>query len=66
MVKKSAPAKPANHREPWTPPQDNQLANLARRGTDTDDIAKAMQRTEVAIRSRAQEIGVSLDPADKH
>lgn len=64
MVKNSN-SKPANHRQPWTPPQDNKLSQLARRGTDTDDIAKAMQRTEDAIRSRAHEINVSLDPPDK-
>ena len=57
--------KPTKHGQPWTKRDTAQIGILARKGVDTDDIAKRLGRTKDAIYSKASEEGVSLRPKDK-
>jgi len=59
------PKKPSNHGEPWTKNDTNQIGFQARRGVPTEKIAKNLGRTEEAVRSKASEEGISLNPKDK-
>lgn len=65
MAGKRQPATPARHRERWTRAEEQQLRQEARRNMDTDDMAATHQRTENAIRSKADELDISLAPPDK-
>lgn len=56
---------PPNHGKPWTPAQDAQLRDLAKRNTPTGLIAHKTGRTEDAVRSRSSEIGQSLKPTNQ-
>jgi len=49
----------------WTSEQIKMLKDLAKRNTPTGLIAYKEKRTEDAIRSKASEIGLSLDPTNK-
>lgn len=57
--------KPANSGKPWTPAQDKQLRAEAKGNTSTRVIALHLDRSEGAVRSRAQELGVSLKPTNQ-
>jgi hypothetical protein len=57
--------KPGNHREPWDRAGEKQLRDLAKGNTPTPLIAYKMQRTEPAVRAKAQDLGVSLKPTNK-
>ena len=56
---------PKNHGQHWTKKDTLQIGILARKGFDTDDIAKTLGRTKDAIYSRASEEGISVRPKDK-
>ena len=56
---------PPKHGLPWTKTDTRQIGILARKGFDTDDIAKTLGRTKDAIYSRASEEGISVRPKDK-
>ena len=56
---------PPKHGLPWTKKDTDQIGILARKGVDTDDIAKTLGRTKDAIYSRASEEGISVRPKDK-
>jgi len=48
-------------RRAWTAAQVRELKSLARQKTPARKIAKAMKRTEGALRTKAFNLGVSLD-----
>lgn len=45
---------------PWLPEDDEQLRALTLKGTTAASIAKRLERTEEAIRNRAQKLKVSF------
>lgn len=49
----------------WTPEQVKMLKDLAKGNTPTGLIAYREKRTEEAIRSKASDIGLSLNPKNK-
>ncbi|RFZ59186.1 hypothetical protein MSS2_00271 [Mycobacterium marinum] len=56
---------PANSGKRWTPADDQQLRKEAAGNTPTRVIGLHMGRSEDAIRSRANDIGVSLKPTNQ-
>ncbi len=56
--------KPAKHGQPWTKKDTEQIGILARKGIDTDEIAKRLERTKNAIYSRASTEDISVKPKD--
>lgn len=48
----------------WSAADVQSLKNLVKKNTCTDCIAKKLGRTESAVRSKAQELGISLKPND--
>lgn len=56
---------PSSHGKPWTPSNDRTLRELAVGNTPTRVIGLKMDRTEGAIRSRAQSEGISLKPTNQ-
>jgi len=57
--------KPANAGKAWTSAADKQLRKEAAGNTPTRVIALHVGRTEQAVRSRAQAIGVPLKPPNQ-
>jgi hypothetical protein len=55
---------PRKNGEPWTKSDENTLRQRARQEEATKDIAKELERTPAAIRSKASEMDVSLKPKD--
>jgi hypothetical protein len=49
----------------WTPSDNQQLKDLARRNTPTRVIGLKLGRTEDAVRSKASELGVPLKPTNQ-
>jgi hypothetical protein len=49
----------------WTRTQEQQLKELAKENTPTRVIGIKLQRTEDAIRSKAQDLRVSLKPTNQ-
>lgn len=56
---------PKNHREKWTKKDINEIGILARKGVDTDIIAKELGRTTNAVQTKASVEDISLKPKDK-
>lgn len=56
---------PPNHGKPWTPTQEKQLEKLADQNTPTRVIGLKLGRTEDAIRSKAQDLDISLKPTNQ-
>lgn len=56
---------PDNHRKPWSRQDDAALRKLARENTPTRVAGLKLGRTEQAVYSRAQELGVSLKPTNQ-
>jgi hypothetical protein len=56
---------PSHHGERWAPADDRRLRDLAAGNTPTRLIAWQLGRTDDAIYSRANEIGVSLKPTNQ-
>lgn len=56
--------KPAKHGQPWTKKDTEQIGILARKGIDTDEIAKRLGRTKDAIYTRASTEDISVKPKD--
>lgn len=54
-----------NTGKPWTGSQESQLRDLANRNTPTRVIGFKEGRTEAAIRSKASELGISLNPPNQ-
>lgn len=57
--------KPRNHEKTWTKKDINKIGILARKGVDTDHIAKDLGRTTYAVETKASREKVSLNPKDK-
>lgn len=57
--------KPSNHGKPWTPPQEQQLKQLAKENTPTRVMGLKLGRTEDSVQSKAGELGVSLKPTNQ-
>jgi hypothetical protein len=55
MPKKKAPV-----RSPWTKDDIRQLKAHSKARTPAVDVAKAMKRTEAAVRQKAKTIGIGL------
>jgi hypothetical protein len=51
-------AKPADHRRPWTPADDEELRSRCDAGELLRDIARALGRTQEACRSRANKLTI--------
>jgi len=49
----------------WTPKEQTQLRQLAKDNTPTRVIGMKMGRPESGVRSKAQDIGVSLRPTNQ-
>lgn len=49
----------------WTKGQERELRQLARENTPTRVIGLKLGRTEDGVRSKAQELGVSLKPTNQ-
>jgi IS30 family transposase len=58
-------AKPRNNGKRWTKTEDNEIKTLAKRGVDTDKIAKELERTTNAVEEEAYRKKISLEPKDK-
>lgn len=56
MAKKKASA----HRSPWTKEDLRELKGHSKARTPVSEVAKAMKRTEGAVRQKAKTIGISL------
>ena len=54
------PTKRAPVRSPWTKDDVRQLKAHSKAKTPAVDVAKAMKRTEAAVRQKAKTIGVGL------
>jgi hypothetical protein len=54
------PKKKALVRSPWTKDDIRQLKAHSKARTPVVDIAKAMKRTEAAVRQKAKTIGIGL------
>jgi hypothetical protein len=48
------------HKKPWTNVEDERLRSLVISGINAWDIAAVLERTVVAVRARAERVGVSL------
>lgn len=59
------PSKPANHGKEYSRADLNAIKRMAQAGQPTADIAKALKRTEDAVRSAAHRNDISLKPFDK-
>jgi hypothetical protein len=57
--------KPSNHQKPWTLEQEKRLEQLADGNTPTRVIALKLDRTEDAVRSKASELDLSLNPTNQ-
>ncbi len=54
--------KPSNSGKPWSKKDENKLVDLIDHNTPTRLIALKLERTENAIRSKAQDLNKSLAP----
>jgi hypothetical protein len=59
------PKKPPNAGKAWTPKQEAQLRREATGNIPTRVIALHLKRTESSVRSKAQEMGVSVKPTNQ-
>lgn len=57
--------KPSNHGKSWTKTEDNKIKVLAKKGVDTDKIARDLKRTTNAVEQEAYRKKITLDPKDK-
>lgn len=57
--------KPANQGKQWKPEDVRELKKLAKDNTPTRVIGLKLKRTEDAIRSKAQQEGISLKPTNQ-
>ncbi len=53
------------HGQAWTPEEEEQLQELVKQNTPTRLIGLKLQRTEESVRSKAQQLGVSLKPVNQ-
>lgn len=53
---------PKNHGKEWKKQDIQKLNSMAKRGAETDKIAKELGRKIMAIYSKASDEGISLNP----
>lgn len=53
---------PAKHKQPWTSQEEAQLKKFIEERKTIHEIALSLQRTEVAVRAKARELRLSLEP----
>ena len=58
-------SKPRNNGKIWTKPEDNKIKSLAKKGVDTDKIAKVLERTKDAVEQEAYRKHFTLNPKDE-
>ncbi len=58
-------SKPRNNGKIWTKPEDNKIKNLAKKGVDTDKIARELERTTNAVEQEAYREKITLNPKDR-
>jgi hypothetical protein len=51
-----------NYRAPWTPADEQKLADALASGTPLTSIAKACGRTPQAIHNKARSLGLAIGP----
>ncbi|RAH37402.1 hypothetical protein [Halomonas sp. SL1] len=56
---------PDNEGKPWSADDKAQLKQLAKKNTPTRIIGLKLGRTENAVYSKAQELGISLKPTNQ-
>jgi hypothetical protein len=56
---------PANHGKQWTPPQVQQLKQLAKENTPTRVIGLKLGRTPESVQAKASDEGISLKPTNQ-
>jgi hypothetical protein len=56
---------PTNHGKEWTPEDVSKLRELAKANTPTRVIGIKLGRSEVAVRSKANEENISLKPVNQ-
>ena len=56
---------PKNHGHSWKPADEAKLRKLATQNTPTRVIGLKLERTESAVRGKAQELKVSLKPTNQ-
>jgi len=56
---------PKNHGKQWTNPDVKKLKDLSKGNTPTGLIAYKLGRTEDAVRSKANEVNISLKPTNQ-
>lgn len=56
---------PPNQGKQWTPQDVGQLRDLAKGNTPTRVIGLKLGRSEQAVQSKAQELGISLKPTNQ-
>jgi hypothetical protein len=59
------PKSTRNQNQPWSPEDERALRDLARGNTPTRVIGLKLGRSEDGVRSKAQDLGVSLKPANQ-
>jgi hypothetical protein len=45
---------------PWTPTEEERLRALIMAGMSADDLSSELQRSVAAVRSRSEQLGISL------
>lgn len=58
-------SKPRNNGKIWTKPEDNKIRSLAKKGVDTDKIARELERTTNAVEQEAYREKITLNPKDR-
>lgn len=58
--------RPVNQGKLWTKDGESRMKKLVGQNTPTDLLAYKLGRSEDAVRSKAQEMGISLKPTNKH
>lgn len=53
----------SHHRRRWTPEDDAGLVRMFASGAFTQDVARALGRSQEAIRTRAESLGISVRSA---
>jgi len=57
--------KHAQHRQRWTSAEDDRLRRLFAAGGFTRDVARALGRSQEAVRTRAELLGISVRSAPR-
>lgn len=64
-ITKSMSKSTSNTGKRWTPTEEKKIVEFAKKNTPTRVIGLKLKRSEEAIRSKAQELKVSLKPTNQ-